>query len=220
MFSYLRAKRDLQLVLSYQKDLNRLWQIEAAAAGRLQDGHGTRWVLPSERQALIQQEASQDPDYQIVRDRVARATNKMLWIARRNGVAVDMKSLPAPAVGGAIIPINVFDAVLRDISHGGIDQQWIVDAVNQTRGEAVERVQDEFWKLINPFHWLKDLLVAIIRLPFTLIEASGFSVEKVEEHFLGKLFKLAEVALLIYVAVKLGFTKDELKELFEKLFVR
>ena len=94
MFSYLRAKRDLQLVLSYQKDLNRLWQIEAAAAGRLQDGHGTRWVLPSERQALIQQEASQDPDYQIVRDRVARATNKMLWIARRNGVAVDMKSLP------------------------------------------------------------------------------------------------------------------------------
>jgi hypothetical protein len=180
MLTWKRAKSDLARVLEYQTDLSELWKFEDAAAETLTrsfwSGHG-----PHEWQRAVQRRASQEPTYQVVRDRVARLTDRLKRIARQNGVASDMQSFPAPAVGGPVISINLFDAVLNDNSHRSIDRQWVIDALNKTRGAAAERVETEFWRLVNPLHWLWEALVLLLRLPFILIEATGFDVAKVEE---------------------------------------
>lgn len=218
MLSWRRAKADLVHVLKYQEDVAELWRFEDAA--QTLDASFGGWRGPSEHQAAVQDAAGRDPQYQVVRDRVARATNRIQRIAHQNGIAANLKSLPAPAVGGAIIPINLFDVVLHDNSHGGINRQWIVDALNQTRGAAVERVETEFRKLLNPLQWIKDALVLVLRIPFMLIEATGFDARKVEDHLVGKVFKFLELSVLLWIAVRLGFGRDELRALLEKLVAK
>lgn len=216
MLAWRRAKADVSVVQKYRDDVFELWRMEGIAADSM-TGSMVGWGGNTEYQSALQRKASLDPHYQVVRDRVARATNRMKRIARQNGVPVDLKSFPPPAVGGPVIPINYFDAVLFDHSYGGVSNQWIVDALNQTMGESVERVDKEFWKLLNPLQWAKDLLVSVLRIPFLLIESTGFDVAKVEEHLFGKLFKFAELGVLLWIAFRLGFDREQIKALFEKL---
>jgi hypothetical protein len=219
MLSWRRAKADLACVLEYEENLAELWRLEDAACEQALRGYYGP-LFPSERQAAIQHDASRDPQYQVVRDRVARATNRIQRIARENRIATNLGSLPPPAVGGAIIPVNLFSAVLHDNSHGGIDRQRIVDALNQTRGAAAERIGTEFWRMLNPLHWVKEALVFVLRIPFMLIEATGFDMGKVEDHVLSKIFKFLELGLLLWIAIRLGLGKQELYSLFEKLLAK
>ena len=80
-------------------------------------------------------------------------------LARKLGVPVDFTSLPAPAVGGYPIPFNLFESVVIDLSHAGVEGQAIVDALNRTVGAARDRVRVEAMHLINPAWWLWSLLV-------------------------------------------------------------
>src|ERR1700681_1389211 len=216
MLSWQRAKADLAHVLEYQRDLAELWRLENAASDRALEGYYGP-IFPSERQAVIQRAASRDSQYPVIRDRVARATRRMQRIAYENGIATMLKSIPPPAVGGVIIPVELFGAVLHDNSHGGIDRQMIVDALNQTRGAASERVETEFRRMLNPLQWVKDALGFVLRIPFMLVEATGFDISKVEDHFLGKIFKFIELSLLLWIAIRLGLGKQELRSLLEKL---
>jgi hypothetical protein len=50
-----------------------------------------------------------------------------------------------------------------------------------------------------------------------IIEATGFDVSKVEDHFLAKLFKLIEVIVIFYVLIRLGAGKETLVDFFKGL---
>lgn len=218
MLSWLRAKKDLEHILKYQVDLQLLWQIEAAASKALNGS--SFWSIPSEYQRAVQRKASGVPEYQKVRDRVARATPRMKRIAYQANLGTEFISCPPPAVGGPVIRVNAFDAVLTDCSHGGIPQQSIIDLLNQTRGTAEDNIHAELIKSINPFHWLKELIVLILRIPFVLVQATGFNVEKVEDHLLSKIFKFAELVFIIWLGFKIGLGSDDLHSLFERIVMK
>jgi hypothetical protein len=75
----------------------------------------------------------------------------------------------------------------------------------------------EWSHLKNPFYWLKALFTFILRIPFMLIEATGFNVDKVEDHFLAKLFKLIEVIVILYLLFRLGAGNKGLIEVLKSL---
>ena len=221
--SYFQARSDLNFMLRFQDSVLRFWHFEDQAIEQLK-GRGAslspRDLHPDERQKLIQCEASKIEGYQQIREQVAKGLLRANRIASRLQVPIGLQSFPMPALAGRapVIELSCFDALIRDTSYGGVERQVIYDGLNQTIGECEARVAREFRRLINPLYRVKELLVLIIRIPFLLIEASGFDVSKVEDHFLAKAFKLAEIAFIVYLLIRLGFTKQELRDFLMAIF--
>jgi hypothetical protein len=211
---WLESRSDLCFMQEFRNKVFRLLEIEGRAATAFEGGF---YMLPHERQAHIQTLAYKiAPEYPQVREEVARDVVRAIRIARRYGVPVDGKSAPPPAVGGIVVPVNLFYAVLGDNSYGGIPGQAVVDTLNQALGVLEERCRREFLRLLNPVNWLWGVLTVVLRIPFKLVEATGFDAGKVEDHLLGKVFKLVELTAILYVVAKLGIGQD-MKDLLVKL---
>jgi len=214
--SYFQAKSDLNFMKDFKQNVLELWKIEDRVA---RDIDYNDFDSYSEYEVVLQALASQITGYQDIRSRVATGILRAERIAIRLGVPIEAVSCPAPIVGGPVISQSFFYAILRDFTHGAqIERQMIKDAVNQTVGECETRLSVEKRRLINPLYWIKELVVAIIRIPFMIIEASGFDVSKVEDHFLGRIFKLFEIGIILYVLIKLGFEKESIQQILIKLF--
>ena len=187
---YFHAKRNLEEAISFSESVNSFWELED---------------LRYEKQRQRNQWKDEDEkEYQVLRAEIARKTPRIARLARSNGVHADLQSYPAPAVGGPVIPVNLFYAILNDDSHGGVDRQRIVDTINELVGQLDDRKKREFSAAINPFHWLGVLIELLLSLPFWLISKTGFDVSKIEDNLWGKLFKIVEVAALGYLAIKYG----------------
>jgi hypothetical protein len=212
---FFQAMSDFEFMTAFRGSVLELWQIESTAAEELR---GAYLPLHSEYQAALQSRASEITNYQQVRERVARGMLRAMRIARRLKVPIDWTSYPAPAVGGPVIPVNLFASILKDTSHGGIGRQQIYDALTQTVGECETQLSIERRRLLNPFYWVKEAFIAIIRIPFMLVEASGFDVGKVEDHFLAKAFKLVEIVAIVYILLHFGIGKDEIRQAVTSLF--
>lgn len=210
---YMQAKSDLAHLNQFRNAVVELCNLEAKALKQAREVHTIRYI----EQEAADQVARGIEGYQELRERVTQALPRTTRIAERLEIPFIYQSFPAPMVGGAVIPVNMFQAVVNDNSYGGIDRQWIYDAISQTIGRCEEVVAAERRNLVNPIYWLKNLVVSILRIPFVLIEATGFDVGKVEDHLLGRVFKLLELAVILYVVFKLGLTKEQQAALLQIL---
>ena len=120
---YFQAKSDLRFILEFKDHIMKLWKIETEANERI--GGRRRLTTSSEYQAVLQAEASANNNYQNIRESVSKALLRAMLIAQKLKIPITGKSLPPPAVGGAIISINLFSAILNDTSYGGVSRQWI-----------------------------------------------------------------------------------------------
>jgi hypothetical protein len=206
---YFSTKHDLLFLTEFRQRAEQLWALEAEATRSV----GRSGML-SERECreAILDEVTATGNGKALREQLAKDIPRASRIARKNGVSVDWKSLPPPITGGAIIPVNAFRAILQDTSYRGIEPSAIRDVMNMTIGTAEERLKSEFFHLINPFYWLLELLIFVLRIPFYLVSATGFDVSKIEDHLLAKLFKLAEMIVIVYVLLWLGLEKTDIAE--------
>ncbi len=205
---YFKAKSDLEFLLRFRADVIELFEHEGKAAKKLRDEQV--FVLSSEWKGAVQSVATRDDPvgYQAVRQRVAIRMTRAVQLAKMLRVPVDFTSLPAPAIGGYPIPFNVFESVLKDLSHGeGVDRQMVIDTLNRTVGAAEEKVRSELRHALNPAWWLWSALVFILRIPFIVLNAAGFNTEKFEDNLWSRLFKVAEVVAIAYFLAKLGLSR-------------
>jgi hypothetical protein len=151
--------------------------------------------------------------YKKLRKNIARKTPQIIHISRRAGIPDVLHSYPAPAVGGPVIPVNIYESILNDDSHGHIPNQRKLDTLNKLIGQLDGKIEFEFRKVINPFFWFGLLIEKIVRTPFWLLSKTGFEISKIEDHFLGKLFKLIEILALLYISLRLGLPEDWIKTL-------
>lgn len=212
--SWLQAKSDLRFMNEFRSLVHSLWAKEDAASKG-----GTRPIARgfTEYQQVIQARASENPEYTALRDRIAKGMTRAIRLAHRHAAVVDISVAPAPAIGGPIQPINLFYTVLRDTTWDGVGRQWVDDSLAQTVGACEAQVAKSFRQMVNPLCWIKEALVLAVRLPFILVSVSGFDVGKVEDHALGKLFKLLELAAIAYLLIAFGFSHADLKDLLSKV---
>jgi hypothetical protein len=111
-------------------------------------------------------------------------------------------------VGGPVIPVNIYESILQDDSHCHIPNQRKLDTLNKLIGQLEGKIEFEFKKVVNPFFWLGFVLEKVLRIPFWLLSKTGFEISKIEDHFLGKLFKLVEIVALLYVSLRLGIPDE------------
>lgn len=184
---YFGTKKDKETVEEFLPLVNEFWEVE----NRLQ-GRRTR---PEEGDAKR---------YKELREIIARKTPIVSKISRRAGIPGVLHSYPAPAIGGPVIPVNIYESILQDGPHGHIPNQRKLDTLNKLIGQLDGKIEYEFKKIVNPFFWLGLVIEKFLRIPFWLLSKTGFNISKVEDHFLGKLFKLIEVVVLIYISLRIG----------------
>jgi hypothetical protein len=145
-------------------------------------------------------------NYTIIRANYTKMIPRASQITEEQRVSHHRKIRSAPIEGGNLFSGSIYKAIL-DPPSSLIDLDVdFYDTVNQVLGSLEWRKVKELRQVRNPLYWLKEFIVFIIRLPFTLIRISGFDIKIVEEHFLGKLFQLLYVMALILLATKFGIS--------------
>ncbi len=202
---YFDAKQDLEFIRQFKKDAVEMIEIE----NNVQTGRSVM-LSPSEYRSMRKDKASENPKYQEIRDRVAKDAIHAVGLAQKAGIPIIMHSYPAPAIGGPVIPINLFLAILNDTSHGGVEPRYIIDALNQTIGQYERIVERQFRQMINPFYWVKLVALHIIRLPHTVLSFSGFDVAKIEQELWAKLLNLIWIVAVIWILISFGFDLQQI----------
>jgi len=184
-------------------------EIEKATREALRD-EGAKYLSPHGMFKRIREQAAErHHEYGELRRQFARMIPRANDICGEESVAWHRQGHAAPMEGGLQFEGSIFDLVLdRPSDMVDIDSD-VRDTINKTIGSLEVKAGKELRQLINPFYWLRRLLVFVIRLPYTLIEASGFDVAKVEDHFLGKFAQLLYVIVLILIFIRLGVESVE-----------
>jgi hypothetical protein len=202
---YFGAKKDLKFLKQFTKDAIEMIDIEA----KVQMGNYTM-ISPSELREIRRDKAAEKEGYLELRERVAENVIHTIRLAQRMGIPIDLHSYPAPAVGGPVVPINLFQAILNDTSYGGVEKQYIIDALKQTIGQYDRLVQKQFWQIVNPFFWLKEAILLVVRLPYTILLLSGFDIAKIEQELWAKLLSLAWIVAAISILIRYGFDQQQI----------
>ena len=92
---------------------------------------------------------------------------------------------------------------------------FIIDNLNRLIGQCEKRKKSDFLKIINPFYLLYLLVSFILKIPFILIKLTGFNVSKIEDHLLGKIFKILELLVILYIGYKFGIENSNLLNLIK-----
>jgi hypothetical protein len=207
---YFSTKNDLAIAIRFKSNILELWEIEHAA---IQQVPAVLYTNPVSYQKAVLSAASSNGNYQSIRDQVSRDVILVERIAHQYSVNVEMDLHMPPMAGGKVFRINLLYELLHRSFSGLTNDQWTLDLMNQIIGLCENQLHKERRKLFNPLYWLMEAFTLVIRLPFILIQMSGFNVSKIEDHLFSKLFKLVEVAAILYLGIKYGMNNEQLLKL-------
>lgn len=210
---YFEYKNDLEFIRNFHQNAMSLKSIERAVP------RPDKFLMIGsdyDMRNYIIKKACASNEYVQLRQIISKNVPRALIIARKIGARIDYASYPPAAVGGPIIQHNLVDVILNDNTYGGVEERRIHDTLNEIEGLLELNIKKEFFKLINPFYWIKEILLLVIRLPFVLISITGFNTFKIEEHLFGRIFKIAEILFWLWVVYKLGLNNSEIiKQIFK-----
>ncbi len=209
--SYFKAKKDLALVISFKPAVHQFWELEERAKQTLRaQGPGFDMATPTQQRRTIRQEAAQLAGYSEARGTVARGTRRVIDLCYFHKIPIQGTSYPPGYLPNSPpVPVNYIMAILEDTSWCQLDTQVIDDRLNQLIGKCEEWVEITWRRLLNPLWWIYEALSFTLRIPFRLIEMTGFNVRKIEGHLIGKTLLLLElIGLLIYF----GASYDEIRD--------
>jgi hypothetical protein len=215
--SYFKAKKDLELVIRFKAAVHDFWAVEDQAKRNVGQRRGMFEVeTPTQERRHIREEGARLEGYSAARSAVARGTRRVIELCYFHEIPIQAQSFPPPLIGGPVIPVNYIAAILEDTSYAGIDKAVIDDRLNALIGKCEEWVETTRHRLLNPFFWLTEALAFVLRIPFRLIEMTGFDVGKVEDHLIGKLFMLLELGILIWLLLRFGATHEDIRKFILK----
>ena len=213
---YFLAKRNLEATVCFKALVGTLWTIEDECAERLRKKGS--YFRANEFRDAIKSASISDSDGRAIREEIAKGIENIKRIANGFGLPTIARSLPAPMVGGYVIPQQILDCVLQDTSYQGVERSIIWDLLNRTIGECERVVEREWKRTCNPLAWAMAGLEAVIRIPFVLLSMSGFDVSKAEDHLFAKLFKVLEIVAIIVFLFWIGFNRNDILTAIGKLF--
>lgn len=119
------------------------------------------------------------------------------------GISHRVRSYPAPIVGGPVVSVDIFNAIVDpNQGHHRIDQKKIIDCVEKAISTARKRQKEALFHSLCPWNWIIDGCALVIRLPFLILRRAGLP-PKVEENIISQVIKVVSViAIIAYVAYK------------------
>jgi len=205
---YWQARSDLEFMVQFRSDVVELYKHESEALEQIKQSGASMTGRDLRRAIPVTASQNDQQGYQAVRAKLATEMTRAVRIAHQRRVPVEAVSYPAPSIGGAAIPYNLFEATLNDPSHGdGVDRQKVIDALNKTVRACEDRVRVEWKRFSNPLWWLWSAVSYVLRIPFVIAGAAGIQVDKFEASVGGILVKVVEAIVIViviaYVVAKL-----------------
>lgn len=141
---------------------------------------------------------------------------KIGLIIRASGVNPVMEYTPPPMIGGRIMEIDLISNIFN-IHNFRIPPQEVIDIIEKSIGVYQENIIPSLIRTINPFFWLKRMLSFVGAIPFEILEAAGFPMQKAKSSFLGKTIRLI-IELAAFSASVLGIMQIlEYKSVLESI---
>ncbi|MDZ7717830.1 MAG: hypothetical protein U5K72_03285 [Balneolaceae bacterium] len=106
---YFEAKKNIEVVERFRNLVEEFWNLEANLREH-QRKMRRHEDFSDEEIALFER-------LQEIREEIAKSTPKLIRLASQNGIPANLQSYPAPMVGGPVITVNIFNAILNDDSH-------------------------------------------------------------------------------------------------------
>ncbi len=140
----------------------------------------------------------------LLREEITAMMPEVIELANELGVSTMVQSIPPPAVGGVIIPINLLHASIDQMmGHGQISRIDILDRINMCIGASQTMKRNKFRRLMNPLYWPVDILTLAIRLPFIVLRRAGLPQE-IENNIVANIVKVLLLVFLLWFAARWG----------------
>lgn len=203
---FFQARADLRHIETLLATFERIVAFEATARQNFRN-EGAQFLGPHQMFRRIREEAAtRHPEYAPLRQSYARMIPGANLISERTGILWHRQGRAAPLEGRAPFQGSVFELILNRPSDLADLDTDLRDTANQVIGVLEQRLREERRRLFNPFYWIAKAATLIVRLPYNLLKISGFDVDKMQEHFIARLFQLLYVIALILIAFRLGVT--------------
>jgi hypothetical protein len=204
---YFATRSELSQMRSLLQKFERIIAIEQTIKNQLRE-EGNEYLSPSGMFKDIRNEASKrEPEYQELRASYAKLIPIANKICDREKVSWYRQGYAAPIEGGMAYQGSVFKFVLNRPSDIVDIDTDVRDTINQTIGSFEQKLADEFRRLVNPLYWLVQGFIFIVRLPFKILEISGFNVDIIQEHLVARFFQLLYVIALILNLIRFGLAQ-------------
>ncbi|MFP4437355.1 MAG: hypothetical protein ACLFVO_08925 [Chloroflexaceae bacterium] len=143
-------------------------------------------------------------DQDHLRERINRLLPKVSKFMRETKYYPILAVQEPPAVGGRIWPH--YDAIenIFNLSQFDIPLQIVIDYVNRAIGYYYDDLIPSFFRTINPFWWLWQLSIFIIRVPFLVLDWAGYDAAKIEQSSQGRMYKRV-AGILAFIAALVAF---------------
>ncbi len=107
---------------------------------------------------------------------------------RGAGIPVDATQMPAPAIGGRPIPFDFISDMfrLRDFQ---TTEAPLLDRIDRAIGVYEADRTNALVRTLNPAWWIWRAFIVLLKLPFLVLQASGFDSRKLEDTLVGRLLK-------------------------------
>lgn len=195
--------KNLRQVRKFEKLLEHFYQMKNACYTK-----NTLEISSGDYEELLHEECIKQfgAEYEELRKKIAKTIPIMKEIA----TLLKFNPTYTLILRGTSTPVCIFDSILSP-GYEPMPRREILDYLNKMIGSLENNKRKAIYTLINPLAWLSFIL----KIPFWIIKQTGFNVDKVEDHLIGKLIKLVETLLLTYILLRhFGFTKEQLIRLF------
>ena len=206
-------KNELKKVYKFKELLDQFNKIEQDEKDQYNRSNSSLLGIgPREFQYYIQTKCSKKSNnYLSLRESIAMEIPAIRRIANTLGINTERISCPPISVGGPTISVDIFNSALEDHGYVETNHTTRMDCLNKVIGILQETKKSSLLKLINPFY----ILNLGLRIPFILISQTGFNVEKIEDAFWGKFFKLIFMLLFLYFCLKNGFSHGQIVDILK-----
>lgn len=207
--NFLKYSKELKDVLSFKNNLIELNKIEENFWNDYSSKNKGFGISLNSRQiqSFIQRKCeSQSLEYKLLRTKIAQEIPKIKRIA--NNIAIPTGRWSQLGRHEPVL-VDVFESVLEDYGYEPTQHRTREDTIDRMIGILNEAKSSAFRRLFNPLNWISLLL----RIPFLIVQQTGFNVLKIEDQIIGRGFKLLFLLIGIYVLFRLGFSKEDIIQL-------
>lgn len=202
---YFSTKQDLEFISEFQEYFRKMRFYEQKARKSIRKKKDRYISFYGFWKAVRDHAIRYYPEYKEIRTKYTRMTTRAIKITENQSVIHQITIAPGLLEGSPnTYSGTIYRATLEPVS-GLYDYDSKFDVViNQVIGSLEHQAKSEFWQLINPIYWTKEFIKFMLKLPFTILEHTGFDMDILQRYMIDRLIAIVYYLFWIYLLGRLG----------------
>jgi hypothetical protein len=169
------------------------------------------------KRLMLGTEISENDEAKAARSKINLILAKAYEYMYYSGTNTSIHYTPPATTGGTARNIDLLQNVFN-LHYYQLEKEQLTDLIERSIGTYENDKNKSIIRTFNPFFWLNNLVVYIVRIPFKIIGRIGFNQEKIETSVLGRIVKAILYAIVVFSAFLTALEKLNLLDSFRSLF--